>query len=886
MSDMSAKHGPFFFSQVLVDECAALHDAEIDLPASASEPERLEQAYKSIHQHAPARSALCFSGGGIRSATFGLGVIQGLARFNLLGQFDYQSTVSGGGYIGSWLAAWIHREPGGIDTVSTQLGRRPQNASAPEPEPVRWLRNYSNYLSPRLGITSADSWTLVGTYLRNLTLNWLVLVPFLLALLAVPIFYRAALSAQAPPLLMSAVAVLINLLLLLSLAYLHFCRPSLGNFRSSKDSTSWQWIETQPAFLLVSLMPLLSAVSLLTISWEWYRRSGHTFEDLTVFGFSSLFTLALAAATMHVAAWLVAAVIRRRSLLNGWRYLELLTIILSGLVGGGLLWVALAELTPLASVPNYADWYTLAAVPVFLSLFLLAATLFTGLASRFTGDGDREWWARSGSWILISTIGWMSAAGIVLFGPWVLAQLPGWIASAGGVAGLFTLLFGFSANTSATSTPEQSVWWKRLGRQCYLFLLAPFTVAFVLALLACINTAILRDASWFEVGEFIVGMALFSILMSFFININKFSLHSMYRNRLIRAYLGASRGPRRKPNPFTGFDPGDNLEMSKLVNKNGTIQKPMPVLNIALNLVHGDKLSWQQRKAQSFTVSPLHCGSFSSGPGYRRSDEYGRNPAVDQAITIGTALAISGAAASPNMGYHSSPAVTFLLTLFNVRLGWWLGNPGKAGNRTYNRSCPEFAVGPLLTEAFGLTDDKKRYVYLSDGGHFENLGLYEMVLRRCHYILVSDAGCDEQMEFQDLGNAIRKIRVDLGIDITIKLDRLKPIKPNGRCSGHYAVGTIHYTRVDHGSSDGILIYLKPSLTGNEPVDVLEYAAHHRQFPHEPTTDQFFDEAQFESYRRLGEHIVDQVLSPVLKSRPHTLPQLFDKLHTQSGLGEA
>jgi hypothetical protein len=378
-------------------------------------------------------------------------------------------------------------------------------------------------------------------------------------------------------------------------------------------------------------------------------------------------------------------------------------------------------------------------------------------------------------------------------------------------------------------------------------------------------------------------MALFSVLMSFFININKFSLHSMYRNRLIRAYLGASRGEDRTPNPFTGFDPGDNLEMSELAPKGGPVQKPMPVINIALNLVHGDKLSWQQRKAESFTVSPLHCGSFANSPGYRRSDEYGRNLAVDQAITVGTALAISGAAASPNMGYHSSPAITFLLTLFNVRLGWWLGNPGKAGNQTYNRSCPEYAVGPLLAEAFGLTDDQKRYVYLSDGGHFENLGLYEMVLRRCHYILVSDAGCDEKMEFQDLGNAIRKIRIDLGIDITIKLDRLKPLKQSGRCSGHYAVGTIHYTRVDQTRSDGILIYLKPSLTGNELVDVLEYAAHHHQFPHEPTSDQFFDEAQFESYRRLGEHIVEQVFAPVLNSTPQTLHQVFEELHSHSGL---
>jgi len=145
-------------------------------------------------------------------------------------------------------------------------------------------------------------------------------------------------------------------------------------------------------------------------------------------------------------------------------------------------------------------------------------------------------------------------------------------------------------------------------------------------------------------------------------------------------------------------------------------------------------------------------------------------------------------------------------------------------------------------------------------------------------LLVSDAGCDEKMEFQDLGNAIRKIRIDLGIDITIKLDRLEPLQQNGRSSGHYAVGSIHYNRVDHGASDGILIYLKPSLTGNEPIDVLEYGAHHHQFPHEPTSDQFFDESQFESYRRLGEHIADQVFSPALKSRSQTLHHVFEQLH--------
>jgi patatin-like phospholipase len=131
MSDASADHGPFPLSQVLAEECTALHGAQIHFPKTASEPERLTQAYTSIHQHAPTRSALCFSGGGIRSATFGHGVLQALARFNLIGQFDYLSTVSGGGYIGSWLSAWAHRESGGITAVCNQLGRTPQKTLAP-----------------------------------------------------------------------------------------------------------------------------------------------------------------------------------------------------------------------------------------------------------------------------------------------------------------------------------------------------------------------------------------------------------------------------------------------------------------------------------------------------------------------------------------------------------------------------------------------------------------------------------------------------------------------------------------------------------------------------------------------------------------------------------
>src|SRR6185295_9910671 len=152
-----------------------------------------------------------------------------------------------------------------------------------------------------------------------------------------------------------------------------------------------------------------------------------------------------------------------------------------------------------------------------------------------------------------------------------------------------------------------------------------------------------------------------------FVNVNRFSLQAMYRNRLVRAYLGASN-PRRQPNLFTGFDPDDNLRLHELRDN-----RPFPVIGAALNLVAGQDLAWQQRKAECFTASPLHCGA--ARLGYRRSQAFGG----ENGISLGTAVATSGAAANPNMGYHSSPAVTFIMTLFNARLGVWLGNPGPLG---------------------------------------------------------------------------------------------------------------------------------------------------------------------------------------------------------------
>ena len=263
-------------------------------------------------------------------------------------------------------------------------------------------------------------------------------------------------------------------------------------------------------------------------------------------------------------------------------------------------------------------------------------------------------------------------------------------------------------------------------------------------------------------------------------------------------------------------------------------------------------------KAEPFTVTRFHSGSFRVG--YQASKTYGSGSTRD-GISLGTAMTISGAAASPNQGYHSSPITALVMTLFNARLGWWLANPGEPGRRFWDKNGPAFGIRPILDEAMGNTTDANRYVYLSDGGHFENLGLFEMVLRRCHFIVAIDAGADPAYIKEDLGNAVRKIRIDLGVPIEFpEFPEGLPTDPAiGLKAKHCALGEILYDCVDRHAQNGLLLYIKPLLTGDEPADVLNYHSANLDFPQQSTTDQWFDESQFESYRRLGAHSIEAIL---------------------------
>jgi hypothetical protein len=223
------------------------------------------------------------------------------------------------------------------------------------------------------------------------------------------------------------------------------------------------------------------------------------------------------------------------------------------------------------------------------------------------------------------------------------------------------------------------------------------------------------------------------------------------------------------------------------------------------------------------------------------------------------------------------------MALFNVRLGWWLPNPGKKGSGYHATVGPRWALGAFVEELFGLTQDDRRYVYLSDGGHFENLGLYEMVRRRCRYIVVSDAGCDPDFHFADLGNAIRKIQIDLGVRIEMKgLEHLKKRGPERQRPDaeqrYYATAVIHYHEVDGGDAkDGHLLYIKAGLRWSESPDILSYALSHPTFPHETTADQWFTESQFESYRHLGFTVGSAILKDAGIDRECAWQDVFEGL---------
>ncbi len=166
-----------------------------------------------------------------------------------------------------------------------------------------------------------------------------------------------------------------------------------------------------------------------------------------------------------------------------------------------------------------------------------------------------------------------------------------------------------------------------------------------------------------------------------------------------------------------------------------------------------------------------------------------------------------------------------------------------------------FPPGPftLFREMFGWMREDNPFLNVSDGGHIENLGVYELLRRRCKFIVSVDGECDPNRVFDAVIKLIRYARIDLGAKIDIDLDNLRKDE-NGFSRAHAALGKITYS----DRSIGWLLYLKPSLTGDELPDVLDYRREQPAFPHQTTLDQIYSEKQFEAYRALGEHSAEEL----------------------------
>lgn len=849
--------------------------------------------FSKVHADSQPFSALCISGGGIRSATFALGAIQGLARLGILEKFDYLSTVSGGGYIGSWLTAWSNRV-GGLKNVIPQLRPEAKPPAPGAPDPIEHLRDYNSYLSPKLGALSADTWTLFATILRNLLLNWMVLIPLLMAALMVPRLYLSVLvvpellfgdvifgagaphygapaldAISASPVVQYLLPVLSALLFAAALFNTLRYLPGIGN----EDHKQFDYLSGV-------LVPLVGSV-LVYIPYDSFYYLGSTFKEQ-----SGLWDEINGRLLPCALAWLAYLVTCKHPWRTRLRLLPLSLAIFAMAAGTGAAgWVTVNFLVGSPNPESELSWsaYVSLAPPAMVLGYVLGTVLFAGLSSRFLKDEDREWMSRSVAGMLMFCAAWTLVCGVVLVAPKWAMEWEEWVPKAVAAAGaLSAWASAFGRPLLARNAPRGAAKpGKAWTAAAIAISAAPAVFIVTLAIGLSVATNILLSSVHLPPGAGhvaamevlavggapvhwqdhyavlsrsspVLAAALFLVLLTLgwlmarYININTFSLHGMYRDRLIRAYLGASNS-KRHANMFTGFARDDNFQMHELDPQ----LKPLQVVNLTLNLVEANRLAWQQRKAQPFTVTPLHCGNFELG--YRPSSQYGGA----DGISLGTAIAISGAAASPNMGSQSSPVLGFIMTLLNARLGSWLGNPGEAGARTWRDAGPRSAIQSLVKEAFGLTSNRNKYVYLSDGGHFENLGLYEMVLRRCRCIVVLDSGCDPDFSYDDLGNALRKIRIDLRIPITFDDASIQPFRERSR---RCAVASIGYSSVDNGAKDGWLIYVKPMRLGNEPPDVDNYGRSNPAFPHQSTSNQWFNESQTESYRMLGLLSIEEICS--------------------------
>jgi hypothetical protein len=353
-------------------------------------------------------------------------------------------------------------------------------------------------------------------------------------------------------------------------------------------------------------------------------------------------------------------------------------------------------------------------------------------------------------------------------------------------------------------------------------------------------------------GFVAIGCGLFAL---FLLNVNLTGPHKLYRDQLSKTFVQASADDADLPLSFTNSGHG----------------APYHLVNATINLPSSTSAVLRDRKGDFFLFSK--CWSGAPAVGYVPTRKWKSN---GREVDLATAMAISGAAASPQMGLGSIPSLSALLTLLNIRLGFWIADPGR------------WVVGPpgflcLLREmtAAGMSE-KQAWLNLSDGGHIENMGVYELLRRRCKFIVCVDGEADPQSTFEGQMTLVRHAQIDFGVRIEPRLGEIRPDPLSKYSRTHSQLFRIYYPDAEDGrpAAIGLMLYLKLSLTGDEAELLKRYRIIHPDFPHQSTLDQFYDEEQFEAYRQLGVHVTEGAFSPALLTNnrhPANVEEWFKQL---------